>query len=212
MSATVLGSLGFGARVAHAEDEALPTHSPHVQLGPVGGKVSVGKWRGRPSFRWGASFGYRYRPGMGTLAIISGLDVSHDVIGNLSSRAGIEGPAIDRSGHEISAVPTFRIGGGRRVFGYGLFGAGLAFHDSQVSDSLRDLGRERDVGFAVQVGGGLQVTLPARLAVGAEVSCALHSYPADGDFADDFVAGFENIADYLSAPQVRGGVVLSWGW
>ncbi len=162
-------------------------------------------------FRWGASVGYRWRPWR-SFGLIAGLDVSHDVVRNLESLAGIEGPAFQRSGHEVGLIPTLRIGGGTRLFVYGLVGVGLAIHDTTVRDTNRTLGRERDVGLGTQLGAGFQVPLPARLAIGAEFALALHKYRPDGDFADRFIAGSENIADYTFTPQVRGGVVLSWGW
>ncbi|MCH9688012.1 MAG: hypothetical protein K0V04_41665 [Deltaproteobacteria bacterium] len=209
MAAAIVTSIATAP--VQAEPDAPSRHTPHVQLGPVGAAYSLGDWRGAPSFRWGASVGYRFRPGR-SFGLIAGLDLSHDVVGDLYKSAGIEGPGFNRSGHEIGLIPTVRLGGGKRAFTYGLLGVGMAVHDTVVHDDGDRIGRERDVGLGVQLGAGFQILLPARLAIGAEVSLALHRYRADGDFAGRYLTGFDQIAEYIFAPQIRGGVVLSWGW
>ncbi len=204
-------ALVVAATAASPAEPPPRMHGVYVQVGPVGvAQPVLTSWFGFPGFTWGVGVGWRYREGR--VASVLGLDLTHEVFSPREYIDGDEGPSFSRRGHLFSALPTLRLGTVRRVFAYGLLGAGLAVHASKVVEAPdRALGRETDAGLGLRLGFGVQGLVRRRVSVGGELSGELQSFRKDGDFAAYFLEPYANLADFAGDFSLRLGIVVSWG-
>ena len=140
-----------------------------------------------PTFGWGFGGGYMFSRGPLFKATVGGVfehtvllfdDFEHDNFG----------------GHVLRFMPEARIGlGTNAVWGYGLFGAGIAgtlwswHRDVPWFDDID--GRRSAPGFNVQVGGGVQGIVWKNLFLGGEVDVDFGYFFHDRDYdweGDDF--------------------------
>lgn len=151
-----------------------------------------------PSFGWGFGGGYMFARGKLFKATVGGV-FEHTVV------PFDDYDFNDFGAHVLRFMPEARIGlGTDKVWGYGLFGAGVAgalwTWDFEVPfvDDVR--GRDSAPGFNVQFGGGVQGIVWKNLFLGGEIDFDLGLFyegddndwenNADGDFSI-FSVGFE---------------------
>lgn len=164
-------------------------------------------------FNWGIGAGGMFGPtdhfggGIGLVFEHAPLHLDEDV----DDWCGLFGEC-DAHAHHFRIAPELRLGAGAgRFFGYGLLSPGLGLLFARLEGTL--LGQEvdeddTDVGFAMGVGGGVQILVWSGLSLGAELAADLGFFFEDDD--EDINTGGPDSDDEYQAHMLDVRFTVGW--